>query len=104
MKEGYIVKYNEGDMCFFRQNAVRFSSEIRFVCDHDEEEGWPMLTRNPDNPCHFVFQWRTKLACRHCLLKEVEKVVGPCDWSKREISYIPNEFCNIYPMSLVDGT
>ena len=32
------------------------------------------------NPCHYVFEWRSKYACRHCLTSEVTEISGSCIW------------------------
>lgn len=75
-EDGFTVQYREGDTCFYQNNAdYKFSSEVRFICDHDEDEGWPQLIQDRNNgnnnPCHLVFEWRTKQACRHCANYEV---------------------------------
>jgi hypothetical protein len=47
--------------------------------------------------CHKVFEWKTKYACRHCLLHEVTNVIGPCTWEgKREITQTSIPECRIY--------
>jgi hypothetical protein len=38
---GFIIQFRDGDKCFYKKDAYDFSSEIRFICDHFEEEGWP---------------------------------------------------------------
>ncbi|CDW77764.1 UNKNOWN [Stylonychia lemnae] len=106
---GYTIQYRGGDKCFFKKNLYDFSSEIRYVCDHYEQEGWPLLlTKTEDNnveesdPCHLVFEWRTKLACRHCQTYEVTEVDGACIWYQREISQNPAKTCSIYSHQFVD--
>ena len=37
----YVIKYNGGDECFYQKNQENFTSELRMICDHDQEEGWP---------------------------------------------------------------
>ena len=81
--DNYVIKYKEGDECFYQKN-ITFTSELRFICDHDEEEGWPrqIQVKNETlaDKCNIVFEWRTKYACRHCLYHEVTNVEGPCTW------------------------
>lgn len=98
MNDGYTIQYRGGDKCFYKKNTYEFTSEIRFICDHYEDEGWPMLldeealkSMNDNNtadidPCHFVFEWRSKYACRHCLNSEVTEIEGSCQWYQREIT------------------
>lgn len=112
--DGYTIQYTGGDKCFYKSNMVDFTSEIRFVCDHIEDEGWPMLLdlellkdRNETSafitsPCHHVFEWRSKFACRHCLNSEVTQIAGSCIWNKRQITQLPSKECNIYPKALVE--
>lgn len=109
-KTGFTVKYNGGDECFYAQKKQNFTSEVRFVCDPDEDEGWPRQIENDETPnlstdpsklkaeqkCNVVFEWRTKHACRHCLSYEVTNVIGPCTWYQREITQTPNPTCQIY--------
>lgn len=70
--DNYVIKYTGGDECFYSQKKQNFSSELRFICDHDEEEGWPRqivasnITASTDM-CHLVFEWRSKHACRQCM-------------------------------------
>lgn len=85
------------------------------MCDHFEDEGWPMLLdantlkeRNETNPiemnpCHFIFEWRSKYACRHCLKSEVTEIAGACVWNQREITQQPGKECNIYSSIFVDN-
>ena len=98
--EQYVIRYGDGDECFYNPNKT-FTSEIRFVCDHDEEEGWPrqLVRKNDSNaePCHIVFEWKSKYACRHCLNHEVTNVEGPCTWDyRREVTQTPAKSCMIY--------
>lgn len=111
---GYIIQYHAGDKCFYKNNLVEFSSEIRFVCDHFEDEGWPMLLskdmlrdRNETgaftlSPCHLVFEWRSKYACRQCLNSEVTQIQGSCIWNKRVVTQLPSNDCNIYRADFIN--
>lgn len=88
--DGYTIQYRGGDKCFYKKNNYEFTSEIRFMCDHYEDEGWPLLLDEQIlkqmnetnlaelNPCHMVFEWRSKYACRHCLVSEVTEISGSC--------------------------
>ena len=96
----YIIKYADGDECFYNTNLT-FTSELHFVCDHDEEEGWPRqkvkYNDSTQNQCNLIFEWRSKYACRHCLYHEVTNVEGPCSWNyRREITQTPSKNCMIY--------
>ena len=83
------------------------------MCDHFEDEGWPMLLskemlaeRNEtgaftNNPCHMVFEWRSKFACRQCLNQEVTQIQGACIWNKRTITQLPSNDCNIYTSGFI---
>jgi hypothetical protein len=65
---GFNIHYCGGDQCFYKKNAYNFTSEVRFICDHEEEEGWPVQMNSDldeeNEPCHVIFEWRTKQACR----------------------------------------
>jgi hypothetical protein len=41
LQEGYVVRYGRGDQCFYEKNTKNFTSEVRFICDQEEDEGWP---------------------------------------------------------------
>jgi len=100
------VLYTGGDQCFYSKSDRNFTSEVRFICDHKEEQGWPQVVRSLNqesaNPCHILFDWRSKYACRQCLRYEVTEVSGACNWNKREITQQPNEQCYIYVQDFVD--
>lgn len=53
---GYIVSYEQGDICDYDTNQ-RYSSEIAYVCaDGSDEVGWPdFIGTNTKDKCHYKF-------------------------------------------------
>eukprot|EP00347_Sterkiella_histriomuscorum_P001733 403370894 len=109
-KQGFTVKYNNGDDCFYDKNQRKFSSEIRFICDLDESDGWPVLlmpnndekVHNSYDLCHPVFEWKSKFACRHCLKNETTLIQGLCNWNYREVKVEPSDTCMVYSEKYLD--
>jgi len=94
------IVYNEGDYC----EGIRYSSQIDFICDASVEYGKPILmevqTVDDYYQCHFVFEWRSRLACPICNSEQVDKVKGQCQENQlREVSTKPIDpnVCQIFP-------
>lgn len=92
---GFTIKYAQGANC--PSSNLLFSSEIAFICDKSEGDGWPQLTSQ--HLCTYMFTWRTKLACRQCQEAELEVIKGRCEENTRQIQYIEPDFCLYFPNS-----
>lgn len=76
------------------------------------EVGKPVLKKfgveNTGEKCHFVFEWRTRLACAQCTDDQVDRILGSCESSYRQVLTIPKneETCQIFPLESrkADGT
>ncbi|CDW84817.1 UNKNOWN [Stylonychia lemnae] len=100
----FTVHYNHGDLCFYDQNQKRFQSEIKFVCDHNEDEGWPILIKpkTQDALCNVQFVWKSKYACRQCFISEVSSLKGPCIAGERKVQLQATNECLLYSQSYLD--
>lgn len=92
---GFTVKYSQGGLC--PSSNLHFSSQIAFICDKSEGDGWPQFTAK--RSCRYFFSWRTKLACRQCEETELEVITGRCEDNTRQIQYIEPDFCLYFPNS-----
>lgn len=61
------------------------------------------IDNNAVDPCHLVFEWRTKQACRQCLSYEVTEVNSACLWYQREVTQNPSKECNIYSHQFIEA-
>lgn len=106
--------YSGGDACN-QQKRLAFSSEIRYVCDPSVEVGKPVLVKQAGlkgtfdtaEDCHFVFEWRSKMACPHCSLDQVHSVKGICIDGFRKIQTLVNNdtLCVLHPKNMkFDGS
>jgi len=92
---GFTLKYSQGALC--PSSNLHFSSQIAFICDKSEGDGWPQFTSK--HSCRYFFTWRTKLACRKCEEAELEVITGRCEENIRQIQYIEPDFCLYFPNS-----
>ena len=52
-----------------------------------------------ESDCHYVFEWRSKMACSQCLESQVHSIEGPCVDNYRFLHQVPFEdaLCVMYP-------
>ena len=91
--DGFVVRYANGSLCS-RSTLERFSSEIAFICDKQEGDGWPIYARA--DRCTAFFTWRSKHACEVCDLDTMPVTKSPCSDGHRTITAHESDTC-IYP-------
>lgn len=106
LANGYTLIYSNGDVCNQTNNNM-FSSEVRYICDPSIAVGKPVLIKEAGQKgsfdtaedCHFVFEWRSIMACPQCNQEQVHTVRGQCDDGERKIQTLVNNnsYCEIHP-------
>ena len=87
-KTGFEVTYNNGDFC---QNDNLFSTNIRFICAKEEDEGWPIFQRFEN--CTFYFNWPTVHACELCTGEMKVSHSETCKDGKRTVHVFEGDNC-----------
>jgi hypothetical protein len=95
-QDGYTIRYKEGDFCNVKKD-IKFTSEVRYVCDPHEDFGKPVMLPFEGNlthsmteaDCHYVFEHRTKYACSQCRSDQVQYIRGTCDSGYRDVHILP---------------
>lgn len=64
---GFSIKYINGDVCN-QYPEVKFSARVDYICDTNIQIGKPQVVKQAfstgTTDCEYVFEWKTKLACR----------------------------------------
>lgn len=87
---GFKVNYVGGEICN-KEKGLQHSTSIEYVCDPTVEIGKPVLTKsafanNDTSDCHYIFQWRSKLACPQCKQEQVRTIQSVCQQGYRTIA------------------
>ena len=115
-QDGYTIKYKEGDLCNVK-NDVKFSAEVRYVCDPKADVGKPAMLPFEGNlthaltkkDCHYAFEHRSKYACSQCRADQVSYVRSTCSNGLRDVHILAktrSEKCIVVDREflLADGT
>ena len=86
--KGFNVTYDNGDIC---ESSQRFSTNIEFVCDKSEIEGWPINLGYHN--CNYEFYWPTIYACEICKENMINFTNGTCEKGERIIHKFEGEKC-----------
>ena len=89
---GFKIKYTDGALCKLTGDTA-YSTEVDFICDKFEGEGWPVYQGQVD--CSFKFQWRTKYACRVCDPFNMIEIKGICYGGEREVHLSETSMCRV---------
>jgi hypothetical protein len=89
-KDGFTVRYSDGAACSLDSDDT-FKTDIAFVCDKNEGDGWPMFIHR--EKCKYVFRWRTAFACKICAEEDMVKIEGNCLDGERTISLVEGPQC-----------
>jgi hypothetical protein len=71
----------------------RYSSEVNFICDPTEQDGWPVNTASEG--CHKKFEWRTAHICKQCTSNAVKFIEEVCKEGSKKVIAVPQEQCVI---------
>lgn len=89
---GFKIKYTDGALCKL-SGEIAYSTEVEFICDKYEGEGWPIYQGQID--CDLKFLWRTKYACRMCNPFNMIEIKGICDDGEREVHLSETADCRM---------
>ncbi|CAG9334879.1 unnamed protein product [Blepharisma stoltei] len=87
---GFVISYGAGSKCKAGLNK-RFISQINFICDKTESEGWPVFQGQID--CVYAFRWKTIRACKICTSAMMIEKRSYCDNGKRTVQLYESPDC-----------
>ena len=88
-KSGFNITYSQGSVC----SGTTYSSEIMFICDKREGDGYPELVGL--ERCLYRFQWRSRQACPLCASSEIREVKSTCVHGKRYVYVVEGSNCTL---------
>lgn len=88
--KGFVVKYGTGSYCNVQKNK-RFMTQVNFICDKVESDGWPVFQGQID--CIFAFRWKTMHACKICTSAMMIEKRSYCDNGKRTVQLFESPDC-----------
>ena len=88
---GFNISYVSGAKC---NEVTSYSSDLIFLCDKKEGDGFPELLEATE--CHYSFVWKSRLACPLCGPNDLSIVRGACSEGVRYVYYVEGRNCTLH--------